>query len=243
MKLLKSMGLSLLTISLIGCGAIQRSQEAAEFEKNPAPQSGSSVLVVPVGSVEAENVSAKGGMAFGLIGALVELAATANSSADRGKKANAAMVEAKIEEYLAKQVATKLAESCGLKTDVYKEVLAKNDKEWVKKRVPIDSGTLNNPKRKVAYVVEAGTTRLAIIDGLAVTKLCITGAAKVFDAPAGNLLNKVTVSNGGMTCNHSLSHYSDDDPEKFNELKTVTKTALDEVATELAVGVCKKKVD
>ena len=243
MKLLKSMGLSLLTMSLIGCGAMQRSQEVAEFEKFPAPQSGSPTLVVPVGSVEAENVSAKGGMAFGLIGALVELAATANSSAERGKKATAAMVEAKIEEYLAKQVATKLTESCGLKTDVYKEVLAKNDKEWVKKREPVDGSVLNNPKRRVAYVVEAGTTRLSIIDGLAVTKLCITGTAKVFEAPAGSLVNKVTVTNGGMSCNHSLSHYSDDDPEKFNELKSVTKTALDELATDIAVGVCKKKVD
>lgn len=242
MKLLKSIGLSLLTMSLIGCGLIQRSQEAAEFEKNPAPQSGSSVLVVPIGSVEAENVSAKGGMAFGLIGALVELAATSSSSAERGKKANAAMVEAKIEEYLAKQVATRLTESCGLKTDVYKEVLAKNDKEWITKREPIDSSVLSNPKRQVAYVVEAGTTRLSIVDGLVVTKLCIAGSAKVFSAPAGSLVNKITVTNG-MSCSHSLSHYSDDDPEKFNELKSVTKTALDELAAEIAIGVCRKKAE
>jgi hypothetical protein len=64
----------LIVLNLNGCGSVQRQQEAAQFATFSGPESGSSVLIVPVGITQAQSSSSKGGAALGLIGVLIEAA-------------------------------------------------------------------------------------------------------------------------------------------------------------------------
>ena len=115
--------LFLITIMVVsGCATDQYAQYAK-------PTNGSTVLVVPVGSVEATHVSTKGS-AFGLLGALADNAVNSKSSGDKSNSMTKELVQAKIEDYLGQQV-LKDVSKCGVTGNVQKEVVVNTDKEWV----------------------------------------------------------------------------------------------------------------
>lgn len=225
-------------VLVTGCGSIQRQQEANYFAQFSGPESGSTVDIVSVGAIQAQSSSQKGGAAFGLIGALIEAAATSESSQNKGEAITSALVQEKIDDYLAKQTLLKL-NACNVTGSISPSIVNKTDKEWSQSLNTV----VTNPKSiKANYIVELGAPTFVIYDGLASTKICGAATAKVFRASDGMLVNKVRATNqNGLLCNHSLSHYSDSDKEKFEELKKVTKEALDEIAGKLSQQICRTK--
>jgi hypothetical protein len=223
---------------LAGCGSIQRQQEANHFAQFTGPEAGSVVAVYPVGSIQAQSSSQKGGAAFGLIGALIESAATSDSSQNKGEQITATLIQEKMDEYLAKQVLASI-NNCNIKGNVSSNPPIKVDKDWLQSTTSVvpDQKVL-----KVNYVVEVGAPTFVIYDGLVSTKMCGAATAKVFRVSDGVLINKVRGSNqSGLLCNQSLSHYSDADKEKFDELKKTTKDALGEIATKIGQQICRQK--
>lgn len=218
---------------LSGCAGLIKSADEEEFSKNAPPTAGSKAFIVPVGSYEAVSTSMKGGSAFGLIGALVEAAVTSGSSEAKGKAVTAALVEEKLEEYLATKLSENL-QSCGIKAQVGTEKLAKLSNDWVQDRKPI-----SQMPKGYDYLIEAGATSAGIIDGLVVTKMCVSASAKVFKAPEMVLVNRVADSRS-RNCDNNLSNYSSEGREKFDELKIQTKAALDAVALSLSNSICMK---
>ena len=236
--LVKLLAFLSLPLVLTGCGIAQRQQEANYYAQFTGPESGSTVLVVPVGFIQAESSSQKGGAAFGLIGALIESSTTSDSSKNKGEAVTATLVQEKIDEYLAKQILSKM-NACNIKGAVSSEPPVKIDKDWVQS---ITSVIPNQKVMKVNYAIELGAPTFVIYDGLVNTKLCGAAVAKVFRVSDGVLINKVRGSNqSGLLCNQSLSHYSDGDKEKFDELKKITKEALDEIATKISQQICRQK--
>lgn len=203
-----------------------------EFSKYPKPTIGSTVLVVPVGSLEAQHASSKAG-SFGLIGALTELALTADSNKSNSKTLTSEMVEAKIEDYLGQQLLAKIS-ACGVAGTVHKEIVVNNDTEWFKNT---KSAVPEFAKTKADYVIETGALSLSIRDGLVVKELCARGAAKVFRTSDGLLVNKAN----SWTCyKATLEHYSDGDAEKYVELKNATKELMNDIAATMSYDICTK---
>lgn len=233
MKKLVAVSVVLYALILQGCAGMIKSADEEEFSKNPPPVAGAKAFIVPVGSFEASSTSMKGGAAFGLIGALVEAAITSGSSEVKGKAVTAALVEEKLEEYLASKLAENL-QSCGIQAQIGKEKLAKLSSEWVQDRKPISQA----PKG-YDYLIESGATSAGIIDGLVVTKMCVSASAKVFSLPDAVLVNRIADSRS-RNCDNNLSKYSSEGKERFDELKAQTKVSLDSIALNLANSICMK---
>lgn len=209
-----------------------------EYAKFPKPTAGEGVLIVPVGTVEATQASDKASAAFGLIGALVEAAVTAKSSEEKSKTLTSEIVQAKIEDYLGQQVLNNV-NKCGVTGSVHKEVVVNTDKDWLARQ---ESVLPQREKVKANYVIETGAIRLSVRDGLVIKSVCVGGVAKVFRTSDGMLVNKVPTSRFSQyVCpKNALEHFWDGDSEKFTELVTVTKSALDELAVNMASDICSK---
>ncbi|MBV8548786.1 MAG: hypothetical protein JO126_04955 [Alphaproteobacteria bacterium] len=211
-------------LSLTGC--------AGDFAQFPPPDRGSYALVVPVGNIQVEHTSNSTGVMFGALGPLIEAAATSSSSQTKGQNATDALAQEKIENYFASQIARKV-DTCGIKGQVYKEVIADTDKQWLDKTTSVMPDITSV---KANYVIEAGAPEIGISEGMFETVLCTKARVKVYRASDGAYVNKIR----DWTCQERLSHYSESDPQRFEELSTKTKAALDKISANLADGICKK---
>ena len=223
-------------LGLSGCGTVQNLKDERHFAQFTGPESGSEILVAIIGTVHAFHVSSRGGALFGPIGAIVELNLTSDSSQKKGEAVSFVLVQAKIDEYLAKQILAKI-ESCGIKGSIRQEMLIRA-KEWIQKT------TLTVPNInliKASYIIEISAPNFVINDGMLTATLSGESSAKVFRSSDGVLINKMSGSNAFNLL--SLSYYSDGDKEKFEELIKVAKVSTDDIASKLSQQICRVNKD
>lgn len=203
---------------------------------------GNEILIVPVGSVNMASDQSIFGGNLGLLGLAIDaLAKSGQDFEAKSKQDQSALAEQKIQEYFANEVAKGL-QSCGYKTEVAKEVLAKDAKHWAKDHTPL-SGSFGQGKKQT-NMLETRVHGIEIVKNLLNADMCVRAYAKQYSTAklqyqhTYSVWNKNTRTMRGGMCNTTLDHYSKDDPDRESELLEKGKVAVKEVAVLMAEKIC-----
>lgn len=232
---------------LVGCATntanIKQNESTLSSSTNAKPSQAvgnattGQVLIVPVGDMNANFTSNSGfGAAFGLIGALVEAAATAGNSNSQSSTAKEVLVEQRLQDYLASEVAKSL-QKCGYRPDISAEIYAKDTKNWADTDAPL-SGSLVNVKPNYQYLIEVGIQDLSVQKTLVQDRIHGSAVAKLYRSNNLEFVEKFrdfTAFSGKAV----LQHYSsDDNNKKIEELKNGSKSVLNYLAGNIASDIC-----
>ena len=193
-----------------------------------------SAEVVNYGKPTISHMSDKLGGSFGLIGAILESAATSDTSKTNKDMIANAISDLDVGMELAENLKERVAR-CGIKVSS-RSSNAEKPADWWKSESPTPGPKQESSSAR--YVFETAVDEIFVHSPSGADRLSVRARLKIFNASNGGLVDKMIVTNFGPDNSIQLLRFNESGPDRDKELIEATTRSLVILSEKLTKALC-----
>lgn len=219
----------IITVFLFGCASDGSKFRSSFKEKDQT------ISATFLGKPKIEYMSDKLGGSFGLVGALLEMAATS----DKRDSQNAVIAKALERIDVKREFVSTLTERtarCGIRITSDVAYFEEKTSDWWKSESPAPQTNAISGGNPIVFELALGT--IFVQSPAGADTLGIDARVKIFDRTTSKMIDKILESNLFDDRKVVLAHFSEGDPKRDDEIVDATKRSLVILSEGLAKKMC-----